>query len=197
MRCGSMIGPVARRRWFGPPCRAARAWRSRPGADLAIPVGTGVSAGARARARALPSVLTVICGEGGRPAVGETGSRVGVAPTCRKRPPRLAWRCGGRGAAGGEAARPHHQGAYMRMAFARTARLARTWLRRPGGSGTPRTAGITGPRPSLPRECTIEDWPRLGGGLTTSDLAEHHRFTPLAWDCVRARYSAHVMPPSA
>lgn len=85
----------------------------------------------------------------------------------------------------------------MRMAFARTTRLARMWQRRPGGLRMPRAAGITEPIPSLPRERTIEDWARFGGGLTTSDLAEHHRFAPLARDGVRARYSAHVMPPSA
>lgn len=157
---------------------------------MAVPVGTDVSVSAHVRAPALPSVLTVICGEEGRPAVGETGSRVGVAPTCRNSPSGLAWRCGpgARGAAGGEAARPHHQGGLhedgIRSDGADVATTAR-WFTDATGRRDNRTSSVPAAGTHHRGLGSVRRWP---------DHVRSRRKPPLRPVCVGRRPSAILGP---
>jgi hypothetical protein len=86
----------------------------------------------------------------------------------------------------------------MRMALARTARLARDWRGRPAASPRPHApAGAGWTVPSSLRKSFIEDLARFGGGLSVPDLLDDHVSGELAPRSPGARYSNDVMPPSA
>lgn len=85
----------------------------------------------------------------------------------------------------------------MRMALARTARLARDWRGRPAVFRRPRApagAGMT--VSSSARRSSVEDLARFGGGLSVPELADGHASGELALGSAGTRYSNDVVPPS-
>lgn len=86
----------------------------------------------------------------------------------------------------------------MRMALARTARLARDWRGRHAASPRPPApAGAGCMVSSLVRENSVEDLARFGGGLSAPELLDDYVSGELAPGSAGTRYSNDVMPPSA
>lgn len=85
----------------------------------------------------------------------------------------------------------------MRMALARTARLARDWRGRTVDLPRPTApAGAVWTVPLSARKNSVEDLARFGGGLSVPELADDHASSELAPGSAGTRYSNDVVPPS-
>lgn len=85
----------------------------------------------------------------------------------------------------------------MRMALARTARLARDWRGRPATFPRSHVPAVTVRTVPSSRERSIEDWARYGGGLSAPDHPDHLVPGGLVPGSEGTRYSEHVVQPSA